>query len=191
MTVPVALCEAKVAAATILPVIMGDHRIDGGMPVELEIARSQSQDASSGVPDDDGTVAVWGADLPSAFLQSSAERHLGVAAQTVYDSNLDYVAFSNYNWIVTVDGTLIEQGAGAGKFQVSDNSGSARITFGTAQAAGADIRIHFVTPVAVQAATTAGVLHKIAPVTAKEVMWVVIGGSAVGATNVYIRATVP
>jgi hypothetical protein len=190
MTVPVALCEAQTAAATLLPIIVGDHRIDGGMPVELEIARAQSQDGTSGVPDDNATVAVWGADLPSAFLQDAAERHKGVAAQTVYDTALTYAAFANYNWIVTVNGVLIEQGAGAGKFQVSDQGGLARITFGTAQAAGADIRVHFVTPVAVQAATAAGTLHKVAKVTAREVMWVVIGGTLIGATNVYVRATV-
>lgn len=175
----VAICEAYAGAATPklpIDVAAAGNRFAAGQPVEADVERVGTTN----------TPTLYGADLPHPYLSDDAWLSKGDGSTTVFDTTMTYAAFSNYNWIVKVNGTILEQGAGAGKYQVSDNT-VARVTFGTAPTAGAKIEVYLVTPVAVFAPTAQ---HASDEIRAYDVMWVNLAGSS-SATNIYLRPLTP
>lgn len=161
-------------------------------PIEVEIERSEAGNAA--LPNVGGGT-IWGVNLPSIQGNSGCQQFLGVdgaTGRTVFDVSTDfatYAAFANYNWIVIQNGVVLEQGAGAGKYQVSNPAGStARITLGTAAAVGDILEVYKVTPVSLLTFADAALSHKQAVLDAgKELMWYVTDATANPAvTNVYV-----
>lgn len=176
----VAIAEAYAGAATVkLPIDVkaNGQRFAPGNPVELSMSRV-------GTTND---PTVYGADLPHLYDDANAERHEGDGTEVDFQTAITYAAFSNYNWIVKSGGTIIEQGAGAGKFTVSDVGGLAKITFGTAPAAGKKVEIYFVTPTSV---FTSSAQFNDEQVRAYEIMWVNLAAAS-SATNLYLKPLVP
>lgn len=148
----------------------GSERIASGRPCKLEISRDR--DGTSGALD--GTVGVWGVNLPHP--DSSATNvavFRGDGATVNFEPLLalmPFAAFSNYNWIVIQDGVVIEQGAGGGKFTVTNPSTTqARIVMGTAPANGSRLEVYLVTPLAIR--SVAANATELVGVIAKDLMW--------------------
>lgn len=180
----VAIVEAvATASATSKPVLVGraNARLLG--IIELAIQRAGST----------GGGTVYGANLPT-FASGDAEycRQLGsdgATGRTVFTTTLAYAAFSNYNFIVLQNGTVLEQGAGAGKYQVSDSGGKAVITLGTAAAVGDTIETHLVTPATVITFATATVQFDKDLKQGYDLMWYAADATtSPSATNVYVSA---
>ena len=122
-----------------------DQRLAGGNPAYLRIVRGGAT----------GTVAVFGAELPG--VNSDNYRRLIAGDSANVDTDMDFAAFANYNWIVKRNGVILKQAAAPGdltEFNVTDNSGAARIVIGdgTPTPEGDTIEVYRVTPVAIQAA---------------------------------------
>lgn len=130
----------------------GSERLASGRPCLLEIQRGR--DETNGVLE--GTVAVWGVNLSHPDSAATTVQVFkgsdGATGRTVFTTTFTYAAFANYNYIVIVNGVVIEQGAGAGKFTVSDVGGVSVITFGTALNINDRVEIHQITPVEILAA---------------------------------------
>ncbi len=141
------------ASASTKPVLVGRFNGDGSERVgpgrKVKLVVNRDRDGTSGALD--GTIIVYGALLPHPESGNSGMQKMigsdGATGRTVFTTALAYAAFSNYNWIVLVNGAVIEQGAGAGKFQVTDSGGFGVITFGTALAVNDTVEIFKVTPV--------------------------------------------
>jgi hypothetical protein len=156
---------------------IGGERIKEGRPILVEIDRAR--DGTTGALD--GTIAVWGANLHNSYAgaalrsQVQAFQAADAGTQTDFDptlADMPYAAFANYNWIVIQDGNVLTQGAGAGKFTVTNpGTTQARIVLGTAAPAKSRVVVHFVTPVAVVADGANEIVR--AEVTGKTVLWVV------------------
>lgn len=157
----------------------GSERIASGRPCILEINRDR--DGASGALD--GTVGVWGVNLPHPDGGSStAAVFRGDGATVNFEpplATMPYAAFSNYNWIVIQDGVVIEQGAGAGKFTVTNPvTTQARIVMGTAPAAGSKLEVFLVTPLALR--SVAANAQERTSVIGKDLVWL---SYVVAATN--------
>lgn len=128
----------------------GSERISAGRPAILEIGRAR--DGATGALD--GTVGIWGANLPHPDGASSSVnvfRGDGAAVNCDFPASFIFAAFANYNWVVIQDGVVLEQGAGAGKYTITNPaSTTARIVLGTAAPLGSKIEGYLVTPVAVR-----------------------------------------
>ena len=139
----------------------GSEKFGAGRPAILEVNRlyDGAFDATTGtVPILNGTIAVYGADLPhpDTGAASAVQRMLGSAGttgRTVFTTTTDmtYTAFSNNNYIVLQNGVPLLQGSSAGQFAVTDGTGKSIITLGTAAAANDKIDIYKVTPVQILA----------------------------------------
>jgi hypothetical protein len=181
MTELVAVVEAvSTASAVSKPVLCGrgNARLLG--PIELELERSAAT----------GGGVIYGANLPHIAAGDTKYCRMagadGATGRTVFTTTITYVAFSNYNLIVLVNGAVVEQGAGAGKWQVADSSGVGAVTFGTALAVGDVVEFFAVTPVA--AYTHTGVQFKTVKAQGYDVMWYKADATTSPAvTNVYAR----
>lgn len=190
LTDVIALAEAYTGGAAVpAPTeIVGEasQRFTAGMPIICDIDRAGTT----------GALGVWGANLKNKYLEDDAALFQGDGSTTVFTCDgdtdgpqIDYTAFDNNNWIVRVGGTVIENGAGGGKFVVADDgSGNAEVTFGTAPADGEEIEIQFVTPVAVVTASTARA--KQVEVAAYDFMWA-SAPAASSSSNVYLKPLTP
>jgi hypothetical protein len=178
----VAVVEAvSTASATSKPVLVGraNARLLG--PIEVEIERSAAT----------GGGTVYGANLPSFAAGDTKYCRMvgsdGATGRTVFTTTITYAAFSNYNLIVLVNGAVVEQGSGAGKWDVADSSGVAAVTFGTALAVGDVVEFHAVTPATVY--THTAVQFKQILKQGYEVMWYAADATTSPAvTNVYVNA---
>lgn len=172
---------------------VGSERVAAGRPCILCIARDS--DGTAAVVD--GTIAVYGANLPHPDTggASAVQKFLGSdgsSGRTVFDptlADMPYAAFSNNNWMVRINGTFLTQGAGAGKFQVSNPSTTqARITLGTAAAANDIVEIFKVTPTQILA--DGAHANEQSEITSKSVLWVLpsYASSNLSRTLVTVRA---
>lgn len=135
-----------------IPVLVGRWKGDGservapGRPVILEVDRNR--DGTSGALE--GTFSLWGVNLPHPYGFNANvnvfQGRDGASGKTVFDTAIAHQAFSNHNWIVIQNGVVLAQGAGAGKFQISNNGGLARVTLGTAAGDGDVIEVYFCAP---------------------------------------------
>jgi hypothetical protein len=146
----------------------GSERTRGMKRVLLNVGRND--DAGGALA---GAFALWGAEpsdvgtgqpLGNAFATPGTPTTQaftafvntdGAASPLVGQANLNteipFVAFSNNNWLVAKNGVLLAQGAGAGKFTVTNNGGFARIVLGTNVATNDQYAVYFVTPVQLMA----------------------------------------
>jgi hypothetical protein len=129
------------------PLGSGGEKLAAGRPCTLQINRDR--DGTSGALD--GTLVVWGVNLPHIDGRSTkCQKFIATAAQVNFEpllANMPYVAWANFNWVVTVNGTILDQGAGAGKFTVTNPATTqARIVLGTASAAGDIVEVYFTVP---------------------------------------------
>lgn len=128
----------------------GSERITCGRPAILEISRAR--DGATGALD--GTVAIWGANLPhpdGAASSVNVFRGDGAAVNFDFPASFIFAAFNNFNWVVIQDGVVLDQGAGAGKYTITNPaSTTARIVLGTIAPIGSKIEGYLVTPVAVK-----------------------------------------
>lgn len=181
------LDQARVTGGTskeTIPVLVGRHSGDGservgpGRPCRLRVSRDR--DGTTGALD--GTIGVYGALL--AHPQSGSATLMlmkgedGATGRTVFTTTLVYAAFDNNNWVVIKNGVVIEQGAGAGKFTVSDVGGFGVITLGTAANVNDVIEIHKVTPVELLAVAAHAIEDTV--IIGKNIYWV---DYVVAATN--------
>lgn len=167
----------------------GGEQIAAGRPCILRVNRGR--DGTTGALD--GTIAVYGANLPHPEAMSEAQGRIfrgdaaaNGATRTKYDlsASILYRAFSNYNIIVIINGVVLAQGAGAGKYTLTDNADGTstslplRILLGTAAAATDIIEVYLVTPVQLMASGA----HEIerAGIVGKSLYWV---DYAVASTN--------
>lgn len=140
----IAIVEAvSTASATSKPVLAGRANSRFLGPILIDIERSATT----------GGGTIYGANLPYAQADSTTYCRMvgsdGATGRTVFTTTITYAAFSNYNLIVLVNGLVIEQGSGAGKWDVADSSGVAAVTFGTALAVGDVVEFFAVTPATV------------------------------------------
>lgn len=190
------LATALAAAGTTAPVFVdernaangGSDKLKSKSPAVLDIKRAAAT----------GTLAVYGADVRNANQgDTNADGTIDAAViegdgtTTVFDTSIPYVAFANYNWLA-VDGwnqtrapSVLEQGAGAGKYQVSDQGGYGRITFGTAPVDGRKVGIFYQTPAEIVAAATTQFVQS--GIKTRDIMWVVAVGGTVSASDVWVR----
>lgn len=148
----------------------GAERTAPGRPAILEISRDR--DGTTGALD--GTVGVWGASLPHPDGQATnVQVFRGDGAATTFDPDLTkmpYALFANFNWIVIQDGVVLDQGAGAGKYQISNpGTTQARVTLGTVAPLGSKLEVYLVVPVAVFAVAAAAAERK--QVIVNDIMW--------------------
>lgn len=163
--------------------------VGASRPTILRVNRDR--DGTTGALD--GSIAVWGANLPNpemgqplgnAYATTAAQtvqRLQAIAAQVNFDTDFDFVDFSNYNWIVTVAGaaapeTIREVLASAGtatgtQCKTVTNAGKLRITFATAPGAGQIVTVYKVTPVEIMA-DGAHPFERVV-ILGKSVLWVV------------------
>jgi hypothetical protein len=111
------------------------HNLRGGMPVRLDIKRGA-------VATPAGAVTIYGANVPNPWANRSnsnlfrqrsdvTDANL-VASDYQFLSTLDYVAFSNYNWIALLDEfaeLVVEIGATLGAVITSGTGTKARLDF--------------------------------------------------------------
>jgi hypothetical protein len=181
MTEIVAIVEAvSTASATSKPVLAGraNARLLG--PIDLEIERSAAT----------GGGTVYGANLPIVASGDTKYCQMvgvdGATGRTVFTTTITYAAFANYNLIVLVNGLVIEQGAGAGKWQVADSSGVGAVTFGTALAATDVVEFFAVTPATVY--THTAVQFKKIKKQGYDLLWYAADSTTSPAvTNIYAR----
>jgi len=144
-----------------------------------------------------GQIQIFGADIANADMGDQvggdslgAQVFKSVAGTATYQSQINYAAFSNYNWIliqwVAGKPNIVPHAAGAGNWQVSDVGGKALVTLGTAPTAnGQRLELHRVTPVELYDSTDAdGVAVK--EIASKALAWVVATGGTVSATDVTV-----
>lgn len=181
---------------TSLPVLIGRNPRDGsermasGRPCRLKVWRAP--DGASPVAPE-GTIAVYGKNLPAIDGRNTSNQRMvgadGATGRTVFTTGLAYVAFSNYNWMVLVNGTVIEQGAGAGKYQVSNSGGFAVITFGTALATTDKVQIAYSVPTELMA--DGAHPYEDTQILGKDLVWALMthdgGSSDLSATKAYIQ----
>ncbi len=140
-----------------LPVLIGasprdgSERIAAGRPCRLCIQR-EFDGASAAI---EGTINIFGKNLPAIDGKNSGNQRMvgadGTTGRTIFATNLTYVAWANYNWVVLVNGVVIANGSGAGKCQISDGSPLAIVTFGTALAVTDKVQITYGVPVELMA----------------------------------------
>lgn len=167
----------------------GGEKVAAGRPCVLRVNRDR--DGASGALD--GTIAVYGVNLPHPEAMTEAQGRVfrgdgaaNGATRTKYDlsTSILYRAFSNYNIVVIINGVVLQHGAGAGKYTVTDNADGTstalpmRILLGTAAAATDVIEVYLVTPVELMASGAHGVER--VGITGKSLYWV---SYAVAATN--------
>jgi hypothetical protein len=178
----VAIVEAvSTASATSKPVLAGraNARLLG--PIEIEIERSAAT----------GGGVVYGANLPTHAAGDTKYCRMvgsdGATGRTVFTTTITYAAFSNYNLIVLVNGAVVQQGSGAGKWTVADSSGVGAVTFGTALAVGDVVEFHAVTPATVY--THTAVQFKQVLAQGYELLWYAADSTTSPAvTNIYATA---
>jgi hypothetical protein len=180
---------SRANAQTSVPVdLTGSEKTRENQHVMLEINRLR--DGTTGALD--GTIAIYGADLPEK-TRPDATHHLseivlpGSGAYT-FDTTIAYAAFSNYNWIVKVAGTILAYKStpdAATNWAVSDNGGLARITIGTSGARpvdGSQLEVYKVTPVEILADGANEVVRT--EILAPTLAWAVTAGTPASATIV-------
>lgn len=118
------------------PALAVNEKVKAGQPCILEVNRDR--DGASGALD--GTVGIYGADLPMPDYRKEGVSWIGrtydpgAGVAMTFDTDLTYAAFSNYNFLVRVGDTLLDRQASiatAIQWNVTDNGGLARITIGT------------------------------------------------------------
>jgi hypothetical protein len=106
----------------------------------------------------EGSAQLYGLDLPNHLAELAYdasgeegqdqvlgfESFQGDEVSTAFQTSIAYAAFANNNWLVLErraggDYVFVAQGAGAGKFQVSDVGGLALVTMGTATVDGREL----------------------------------------------------
>lgn len=178
-TAPIAIVEAVATASALSkPVLAGRENSRFLGPIKLTIERSGAT----------GGGTIYGANLPkepagdTKYCRQKGSD--GATGRTVFTTTITYAAFSNYNLIVLVNGAVVQQGAGAGKWQVADSSGVAAVTFGTALAATDVVEFFAVTPATVY--THAAVQFKQIEKQGYELLWYAADAtSSPSTTNVY------
>lgn len=155
---------------------------------------------------DDSELEIYGTDIldvDSAYRQDI--KIPDASASATYDTTIPFVAFSNNNWQVihvrkaAGDRVLLERDGtpAAGEFNVTDNSGFARITMGgtadTDYKDGDYIIVQYQTPVKVfDSVTEFGaapipILPIATEVTGYDIMWALtIGATADGTTTAFL-----
>lgn len=179
----VALAEAYVGAAD--PEIpfelpLCSNRFMHGNPARLAVERAGTT----------GSLSVYGADYPAQPGGDDALSFVSEGDGVIvdFDTLIPFGAgFSNNNFIVKVNDVVIKQGVGAGEFQVSDQGGFARITFGTAPALNARIEVFLVVPVLLYQDTDAGTETEIR---SYDFVWVNLPAAS-SASNVYVTPLIP
>lgn len=142
-----------------------------------------------------GGGTVYGVNLPHKQNGAASAIQIflgsdGTTGRTVFTTSTDmpYAAFSNYNYIVLLNGVVLVQGAGAGKYQISDGTNKTVITLGTAAAVNDVLEVYFVTPVAMYTFASAAITFKKTQVQGKELIWYAADSTtAPSSTNVYVR----
>ncbi len=179
-----ALAEENAAAAITVPVIPKNtsNLFQAGHIADLFVDRAGTT----------GTFAVWGVDAGDVGAQTAAWRSEGDATSVNFvapSTAINYAAFANYNWIVTVNGVVQTITT---NYTVTDSAGgtnvalAARIVFAVAPAAGAKIEVFKGTPVAVYAASAARAARK--RVRCYDFMWVE-GATTPSATTIALVGT--
>lgn len=188
--------QARIAAGantTTRPVLVGRFNGDGsermgpGRQVILTINRRR--DGTSGALE--GTIAIWGVNLPhpvGANANVQVFRGLdGTTGKTVFTSALAHVAFGNFNWLVIQNGNVLNQGAGAGNYQISNAGGFGVVTLGTAAADNDVIEVYFVVPVVIRADGANEVLRE--QVIGRQVTWMVSTVVSTNCSGSYVTIT--
>ena len=180
----VAIVEAVATASAISkPVLAGRANARLLSQVILDVQRAANT----------GGGTVWGANLPyEAAGDAKYCKQIGsdgAIARTVFTTTAPFVAWANHNTIVLLNGAVIDQGAGAGKFQVTDVGGFSVITLGTAAAVNDTVETHRVTPVALLTFATATTIFDKALAQGAELLWYAADGTAApSSTNIYATA---
>lgn len=175
----IAVAEAvSTASAVTKPVLAGRDNARLLGPILLAIERSGAT----------GGGTVYGANLPYEAAGDTKYCRMagadGATGRTVFTTTITYAAWSNNNLIVLVNGAVVEQGSGAGKWEVADSSGVGAVTFGTALAVGDKVEFFAVTPATVY--THTGVQFKQIQKQGYEVMWYAANSTtSPSVTNVY------
>jgi hypothetical protein len=174
-----AIVEAvSTASAVSKPVLAGRANSRFLGPITLDIERAGTT----------GGGTVYGANLPYSQAETTKYCQMvgsdGATGRTVFTTTITYAAFSNYNLIVLVNGAVVEQGSGAGKWTVADSSGVGAVTFGTALAVGDVVEFFAVTPATVY--THAAVQFKQVEKQGYEVLWYAADSTSTpSVTNIY------
>ena len=133
---------------------------------------TRDRDGTSGALN--GTLIVWGANLPHPNSANTSVQVMkgsdGTTGRTIFATALAYAAFSNYNMVILVNGLVIEQGAGAGKWTVADAAGLSTVTFGTALNADDVVEFYKVTPV--EALASGGHNSTITSIIGRTLFWI-------------------
>lgn len=180
----VAIVEAVTTASAVSkPVLAGraNARLLGQIILDIQRAANT------------GGGTIYGANLP--YEGSGDAKYCrqvgsdGATGRTVFTTTIPYAAFANYNTIVMQNGVVLEQGAGAGKYQVSDVGGFSVITLGTAAAVGDTIETFRVTPVALHTFATATTIFDKLLAQGAELLWYAADATATpSSTNIYATA---
>ncbi len=142
-----------------------------GRPCRLKVVRPL--DGASALLE--GTVAVFGTNLPHINGPNAASQRFvgadGATGRTIFTTILAYAAWANYNFIILVNGVVIENGSGAGKCQISDVGGFAVITFGTALAVADVMQVAYAVPTEVLA--DGAHVYEDTEIVGKDLLWLV------------------
>lgn len=167
----------------------GSERIASGRPCILEISRDR--DGTNGALD--GTVGVWGVNLPHPDGgATNVAVFRGDGATVNFEpplATMPFAAFSNYNWIVIQDGVVIEQGAGGGKYTVTNPATTqARIVMGTAPAAGSRLEVYLVVPLALR--SVAANATELTSIIGKDLVWLsyVVASTNLSRTRAHLKS---
>jgi len=164
-------------ATLTIPVPAVNEKVKAGQPCILEVSRDR--DGATGALD--GTVAIYGADLSSPDYYKAGSTWIsrtfdpGGGNAMIFDTDLDYAAFANYNFIVQVGDTILERAASvttAIQWEVTNNGGKARITIGTTTLRtgyGQRVTVYKITPTEVLAAAANAVVRT--EIVGKSVYW--------------------
>jgi hypothetical protein len=180
----VAIVEAVTTASAVSkPVLAGRANARLLSQIILDVQRAANV----------GGGTVWGANLPyEAAGDTKYCKQVGVdgaTGRTVFTMTIPYAAWANHNTIVMQNGAVVDQGAGAGKFQVSDVGGFSVITLGTAAAVNDTIETFRVTPVALLTFATATTIFDKVLAQGCELLWWAADATATpSSTNIYATA---
>ncbi|TAL40401.1 MAG: hypothetical protein EPN91_13185 [Salinibacterium sp.] len=188
-TLLVALAEAYGTASGVASSKPVDTRANAAFRGKVRARISRTELANNALANVGG-LTIYGSNLPSLQKGTDAQEFRGedgATGRTVFTSALTYVANSNYNWICILNGTVLVYGSGAGKFQISNSSGVAVCTLGTAAAVGDKLELYYVVPTSLYSFADGEITHKTVDFQGYDMLWLVLDSTATPSlTNCYV-----
>jgi hypothetical protein len=185
------------------PVYANSEKVGPGQPCVLEMDRTLTLTSGSGSLN--GTVTIYGTDLPNkdyaksgSTFQTRAAAVTGATPLTIA-TDIDYAAFSNNNYIVDANGSLLTyKASGAvtsgGMFTIFSGNGTVGAlgktvvmigTTGSVLAVDTPVAIFKATPSQVLAASSA--MQVVTEIVGKTVFWSSLDGVAAGTSPADVR----